>query len=69
MSAIKSKAHAAAPLTTCPGCGSSEVVVVTFGVGDSPIVFRTCPPCEAKWWEQDGDLIDRETAIPLVTAA
>lgn len=59
----------AAPLTICPSCGSGEVVAVTFGVGDSLIVFRACPPCEAKWWEQDGDAIDRETAIPLVTAA
>lgn len=59
----------AAPRTTCPSCGSGEVVAVTFGVGDSLIVFRTCPPCEAKWWERDGDPIDREIAIPLVTAA
>lgn len=63
------KTAEAAPLTSCPSCGSSEVVAVTFGVGDSLVVFRTCPPCEAKWWERDGDHIDRETAIPLVTAA
>jgi hypothetical protein len=59
----------AALLTTCPSCGSGEVVAVTFEVGGSMIVFRACPPCEAKWWEQDGDTIDRETAIPLVTSA
>jgi len=54
---------------SCPSCGSEELVAVSFERDGATVVFRSCPPCEAKWWERDGAPIERETAIPIVTAA
>lgn len=53
----------------CPSCNSTELVTVSFEREDTTVIFRACPPCEAKWWERDGTLIDRDAAIPIVTAA
>lgn len=55
--------------TACPTCGSDQLLTVTFEIDGSMVLFRTCPPCESKWWEHDGVAIDRDVAIPLVTAA
>jgi len=59
----------AVPTKTCPTCGSDQLLTVTFDLDGSAVLFRTCPPCEAKWWEHDGVRIERAAAIPLVTAA
>ena len=62
---MSTNAHHAA----CPSCGSGELVTVSFEREGATVIFRTCPPCEAKWWERDGTRIDRDAALPIVTAA
>lgn len=54
---------------SCPSCGSEELVAVEFEREGATVVFRSCPPCESKWWERDGALIEREAAIPIVITA
>jgi hypothetical protein len=56
-------------INLCHICGSDQLVTVTFEVDGSTVIFRTCPPCEARWWARDGIPIERDLAIPMVTAA
>lgn len=50
----------------CPSCGTTELLTVTFDREGRETCFRVCPPCEAKWWESDGDRMDLPSALPLV---
>jgi hypothetical protein len=50
----------------CPSCRTTELLTVTFHVDGRETLFRVCPPCEAKWWERDGDKLDLPSALPLV---
>jgi transposase-like protein len=47
----------------CPDCGSANLISVAMSIGEGEVLFRTCPPCEARWWEQDGSRVSRETAL------
>jgi transposase-like protein len=49
--------------TRCPDCGSANLISVAMSIGEGEVLFRTCPPCEARWWEQDGSRITRDTAL------
>ena len=49
--------------TRCPDCGADNLITITMRLGDGAIRFRTCSPCEARWWEKDGSQITRETAL------
>jgi hypothetical protein len=47
----------------CPDCGSDNLITVAMSIGEGDVLFRTCPPCEARWWERDGSRISRHTAL------
>jgi hypothetical protein len=49
--------------TRCPDCGSANLISVAMSIGEGEVLFRTCPPCEARWWERDGSRITRDTAL------
>lgn len=58
------KAHGSQ--ASCPSCGAGDLLTVTFEAEGAQVLFRVCPPCEARWWERDGERIDLSAALPLV---
>lgn len=51
----------------CPSCASGELLMVSFDVEDTKLVFRSCNLCETKWWEQDGAEVEFSSVRPLVS--
>jgi ssDNA-binding Zn-finger/Zn-ribbon topoisomerase 1 len=51
---------------SCPDCGSTNLITISMAMGDGRVPFRTCPRCEARWWEKDGSQISRDAALDSV---
>jgi transposase-like protein len=51
---------------SCPDCGSTNLITISMAMGEGRVLFRTCPPCEARWWERDGSQISRDAALESV---
>ncbi|MCA1726647.1 MAG: hypothetical protein LC722_03030 [Actinobacteria bacterium] len=47
----------------CRQCGSGDVLRVELQPQQDPIVFITCPSCEARWWERDGSDVSRSAVL------
>jgi transposase-like protein len=47
----------------CPDCGSDNLITIAMSMGEGRVLYRTCSPCEAKWWEKDGSRISRDNAL------
>jgi hypothetical protein len=52
---------------TCPSCGSQEILRVTMTLAGAPTHFTSCPSCEWKGWEREGQ--DVALGSVLVLAA
>ena len=50
----------------CPTCGSRELMRVDLTVEHQPMAFMTCPNCESRWWERDGDPLPLEAVLEAV---
>ena len=59
-----------APLTrnACPSCKSKETLSVTMLVGGSSFSFTSCPVCEWKGWEREGQNIPLGSVLSVVSA-
>lgn len=55
----------ARPMTHCPSCGGKDLLTIGFGDAEG-VLFRICPPCEARWWERDGDSLDLSAVLSLL---
>ena len=53
---------------SCPSCGSQETLRVTMIVGGSPLAFTSCPVCEWKGWEREGENIPLGSVLSLVSS-
>ncbi len=53
-------------LAPCPSCGSAETLRVTIALGDVPTSFTSCPNCEWKGWERDGEQLPLRSILALV---
>jgi hypothetical protein len=50
----------------CPACGSAETFRVAMTLGGSPASFCSCPMCEWKGWEHNGQSVSLESVLDLV---
>jgi transposase-like protein len=51
---------------SCPDCGSTNLITIAMALGEGRVLFRTCPPCEARWWEKDGSQVSRDAVLESV---
>jgi DNA-directed RNA polymerase subunit RPC12/RpoP len=52
--------------TRCPTCGSRELLRVDLSIEQQPMAFTTCPHCESRWWERDGNPLPLEAVLKAV---
>jgi hypothetical protein len=52
----------------CPSCGSQETLRVRMTVGESPLCFTSCPQCEWKGWEREGENIPLGSVLSIVSS-
>lgn len=53
---------------TCTSCGHMSVIQIEMSLPDgTDVVFNSCYLCENKWWDRDGELVEVEGIIDLVS--
>ncbi|HEX9235616.1 MAG TPA: hypothetical protein VF972_05005 [Actinomycetota bacterium] len=52
---------------SCPSCGSQETLRVTMTLAGSPASFTSCPVCEWKGWEREGENLPLGAVLSLVS--
>jgi hypothetical protein len=52
----------------CPACGAADTITVTLTVAGSPASFTSCPTCEWKGWQRDGQTLTLGSVLTLVAA-
>ena len=54
----------------CGSCGQNSVIQIEMTLPDgTEVVFCSCHDCEARWWDNDGDVISVDGIIDLVSEA
>ena len=53
---------------TCPSCGSQEIWRVTMTLAGAPTHFSSCPSCEWKGWEREGQGVPLGSVLTLVAS-
>ena len=52
----------------CTSCGQSSVIQIEMTLPDgSEVIFNSCHVCEAKWWDKEGEPIEVDGIIDLVS--
>jgi len=53
---------------TCPHCQSRDVVEIRMQLHDEKVTMHSCPACETRWWDRDGDFVGLRSVLDLVAA-
>lgn len=53
---------------SCRACGSGEVVTISLTVDSQDLSFTSCHACEEKWWDKDGEDVELDSVINLVSS-
>lgn len=53
---------------SCPSCGSQETLRVRMTVSESPLCFTSCPVCEWKGWEREGEHLPLGSVLSIVSS-
>ena len=52
----------------CPRCRAAVLVEIRVAFGDSHFTMHSCPSCEARWWDLDGELVALDRVLSTVAA-
>ena len=52
---------------SCPSCGSRETLRLTMTLSGSPLSFTSCPVCEWKGWEREGENVPLGSVLSLAS--
>lgn len=52
--------------TPCPHC-KKPIVEIRLRIDDRPVRMRSCSTCEIRWWDSQGEDLDRSDVIDLAT--
>lgn len=51
----------------CPKC-RNRLVEIAVSLGDTELTMHSCSRCDARWWDQDGRLIDLQSVLALAAS-
>lgn len=52
----------------CPHCHSATLVEIRVTYGASRFTMHSCPCCEHRWWDRNGELVDLHSVLGAVAA-
>src|ERR1700682_1457176 len=55
------------PPNLCPACRRRRLIDLDITLKDgTPLRMRNCPPCHLRYWEHDGQRLDKDEVMALV---
>lgn len=55
-------------LMTCPKCRAAVLVEIGMTLGAHRVTMHSCPACESRWWDQEGEQVALGRVLGLVPA-
>ena len=52
----------------CPNCRSACLVEIAMNLHDHIVTLHSCPSCEQRWWDREGQTIAFRSVLDLVAA-
>ena len=52
----------------CPNCRNARLVEIAMTLRDQWVTLHSCPSCEQRWWDKDGQTVGLRSVIDLVAA-
>lgn len=52
----------------CPNCRSARLVEIAMNLHDHSVTLHSCPSCEQRWWDREGQTIGLRSVLDLVAA-
>jgi Zn-finger nucleic acid-binding protein len=52
----------------CPNCRGGRLVEITMTLRDHRVTLHSCPSCEQRWWDREGETIALRSVLDLVAA-
>lgn len=52
---------------TCPKCRASQLVEIGLVVRDSRLTMHSCPSCEIRWWDSEGQQMAIDGVLALAS--
>jgi hypothetical protein len=52
---------------TCPSCRSARLVVIEFVVAGDDVRMLSCPVCDTRWWQRNGEAFDLNGVLALAS--
>ena len=53
----------------CPHCRSSLLMEIAMAMAGVRFTMHSCPSCEARWWDRDGDIVALDRVLTTVGEA
>lgn len=53
----------------CPHCRAAVLVQIAVSLAGSRFTMHSCPSCENRWWDRDGELVALDRILTTVSAA
>jgi hypothetical protein len=53
----------------CLHCRAALLVQIGVSLAGSRFTMHSCPACENRWWERDGELVPLDRILATVSAA
>ncbi len=53
----------------CPHCRSSVLMEIGVAIAGSRFTMHSCPGCELRWWDRDGELVALDRVLSAVGTA
>lgn len=54
----------------CPQCGARDVIEIDHRLPDGvQLYFFSCPRCEEKWWDREGEQVTLQEVLELTRRA
>ncbi|HVL28832.1 MAG TPA: hypothetical protein VM390_11835 [Acidimicrobiales bacterium] len=54
---------------TCPNCRTGAVLEIAATIAGSRFTMHSCPTCESRWWDRDGEPVALDRVLSTVAAA
>ncbi|MDP8937348.1 MAG: zf-TFIIB domain-containing protein [Actinomycetota bacterium] len=52
----------------CPNCRSARLVEIAMNLSAHRVTLHSCPSCEGRWWDREGETIGLRSVLDLVAA-
>jgi len=52
----------------CPHCRSAVLTEIGVSLVGSRFTMHSCPTCETRWWDRDGELVGLDRVLTAVAA-